>query len=90
MNERDYAFRRMYERKTYGVEIVFSDRRRGYAGTLQNISLGGAFVVTQSVNQFSPGDIVIVSIPFSSGNKHVKRQGRIKWVNEEGFAVEFI
>ncbi len=90
MNERNYAFRRTHERKTYSAEIVFSDRRRGYTGILQNISLGGAFIATQSVNLFSAGDIVIVSIPFSSGNKHVKRRGRIQWTNDEGFAVEFI
>jgi hypothetical protein len=82
-------FRRRYERKQYGSEIIFSSKGKAYAGTLKDISLGGAFVVTQAVNQVDRGDVAILSIPFTSGKKSVKRKGRILWTNNEGFAIEF-
>lgn len=83
-------FRRRYERKQYGSEIIFSAKGRAYAGTLKDISLGGAFVVTQAVNQIDKGEKVILSIPFTNGKKSVKRKGRVLWTNNEGFAVEFL
>jgi len=82
-------FRRRYERKKYGSEVVFSVKGKAYAGTLKNICLGGAFVITLAVNQVDKGDVVILSIPFTDGKKSVKRKGRILWTNNEGFAIEF-
>lgn len=82
-------FRRRYERKKYGSEVIFSVRGKAYPGTLKNISLGGAFVITQAVNQVDREDKVILSIPFTNGRKSIKRRGRILWTNNEGFAVEF-
>ena len=82
-------FRRRYERKHYGSEVIFSVKGKAYPGTLKDISLGGAFVITQAVNQVDRGDTVILSIPFTDGKKSIKRRGRILWTNNEGFAVEF-
>lgn len=82
-------FRRRYDRKNYCSDVVFSLNGKAYAGTLKNISMGGAFIMTLSVNQLSKGDVIIVSIPFTSGKKNIKRRGRVLWINGEGFAVEF-
>jgi Tfp pilus assembly protein PilZ len=82
-------FRRRYERKKYGSEVIFSCNGRAYAGTLRDICLGGAFVMTLDVNQLGRGDVVILSIPFTDGRKSVKRKGRVSWTNNEGFAIEF-
>ena len=86
----NYDFRRLHERKKYQAEIVFHHANRLYAGSLKDISLGGAYIETYCVNQFSKEDIVTLSIPFASGQNNVKRKGRIKWINNAGFAVEFI
>lgn len=88
LNDNDY--RRIHDRKKYPAEIVFFHTNRLYAGSLKDISLGGAYIETYCVNQFSTEDIVVLSIPFSSGKDNVKRKGRIKWLNNAGFAVEFI
>lgn len=85
-----YGLRRRHERKDYGTNIVFASKDRGYSGILKNISIGGAFIVTSSVNQFSPGDVITINIPFTDGRKHIRRKARIKWGNDEGFAVEFL
>jgi Tfp pilus assembly protein PilZ len=82
-------FRRRYERKNYSSEVIFSAKGKAYPGSLKDISLGGAFVVTQAVNQVDKGDKVILSIPFTDGKKSVKRRGRVLWTNGEGFAMEF-
>ena len=82
--------KRIHERREYMADIVFAHNKKAYRGILKNVSLGGAFIVTPSVNQFEEGDFITVSIPFTTGKKHVKRQGRVKWLNNEGFAIEFL
>ncbi len=86
----NYGFKRTHERKNYAVEIIFSHQGRAYAGSIKNISLGGAFIASSSVNNFASGDLVTLSIPFTTGKKHVKKKGRIQWLNNEGFAIEFM
>jgi hypothetical protein len=86
----DVDFRRIYERKQYNSSIRFAHKERGYSGIIKNISLGGAFIAINNVNLFEINDIISISIPFTNGKEHVKRRGRIKWMNNEGFAIEFI
>ena len=93
--EQEFAFtnndyRRLHHRKKYPAEIVFQHTNRLYAGSLKDVSLGGAYVETYGVNQFSTRDMVTLSIPFSSGRNNVKRKGRIQWLNNAGFGVEFV
>ena len=85
----ELGFKRFHERKIYTKEVVFSHKNKAYSGQIKNISLGGAFIAANSVNQFSIGETITLSIPFSTGKKHVKRKGRIQWMNDEGFAIEF-
>lgn len=85
----ELGFKRIHERKTYSTEVAFSHNNKAYTGQIKNISLGGAFIATRSVNQLSNGDTITLSIPFTTGQKHVKRKGRIQWMNNEGFAIEF-
>ena len=90
MNDTDDSFRRRHERKDYGTNIVFAIKDRAYSGILKNISVGGAFISTTSVNQVSVGDVITINIPFTDGRKHLLRKARIKWGNNEGFAAEFL
>lgn len=83
-------YRRYHERKKYPAEIVFHHSSRFYAGSLKDVSLGGAYIETYCVNQFSIKDVVTLSIPFSSSQNNVKRRGRIQWLNNAGFGVAFI
>ncbi len=83
-------FRRRYERKNYSSDVVFSLNDYAFAGTLKDISMGGAFVLTLSVNQVQRGDVITISIPFTSGIKNVKRRAKVLWTSGEGFAVEFL
>lgn len=84
-----YNYKRAHERKTYTTEVLFSHNHRLYSGTMRNISLGGAFIETAHTHRFAVGDSVMLSIPFTAGGKHIKRNGCIKWMNHHGFAVAF-
>jgi hypothetical protein len=83
-------FRRRYERKSYHSDVVFSLKGYAFAGTLKDISMGGAFVLTLSVNQVEKGDVININIPFTSGKKNINRRARVLWTSGEGFAVEFM
>jgi hypothetical protein len=85
-----HDFRRKYERKNYSADIMFAADNQMFWGGLKNISIGGAFIVTRDVNQLYEGELVSLSIPFTDGNKCVKRKGRVLWKNDVGFAVGFI
>jgi hypothetical protein len=85
-----FNWRRANARKPYEKEVVFSHFKTIYRGVVKNISLGGAHIETGSVSQFDKGEIVTVSIPFSSGERNIKRKGRIVWLNDTGFAIEFV
>ena len=60
-----------------------------YRGIMRNISLGGAFIETQWVNQFHADDVVVVNIPFAKKKSNIKRKGVVRWQNNIGFAVQF-
>ncbi len=85
-----YDFRRTNVRKRYGKEVIFSHIETIYRGIVKDISLGGARIETGSVNQFGKGEIVTVSIPFASTDRNIKRKGRIVWLNDTGFSIEFV
>lgn len=82
-------FRRRHQRKSYNSDVIFSLKGYAFAGTLKDISMGGAFVLTLSVNQVQKGDIITISIPFTSGKQNIKRRARVLWTSGEGFAIEF-
>ena len=82
-------FRRKYERKNYSADIVFASNGRIFQGSLKDISVGGAFILTKHANQLWEGEVVTISIPFTDGRKHVKRSGHIQWKNSTGFAIVF-
>ena len=88
--ENVFTHSRMHSRKQYGVEVIFAHDKKPHRGIIRNLSLGGAFIMTANVNLFSKGDNITINIPFTTGKKSVKRIGRIKWLNQEGFAIEFI
>ena len=81
--------RRRYERKKYNSDVIFSAKGRAYGGILKDISMGGAFVMTQSVNQVYVGDVIVITIPFTDGKQNVKHRAKVLWINGEGFAIEF-
>lgn len=83
-------YRRRHERKRYHADVIFSVGERAYSGTLKDISMGGAFVLSMSAAMVARGDLIVISIPYTAGNKSIKRRGRVLWTNPDGFAVAFV
>ena len=84
-----YMSKRIHGRKDYDACVTIAHNNNVYSGYLKDISVGGAFVVTSSVNQFYSGDSVSITIPYEKKKKHLKCRGLVKWMNNEGFALEF-
>ncbi len=82
-------YRRKYERKPYGADIVFVSNGRIFRGRLKDISIGGAFIQSKHADQLFEDEVVTISIPFTDARKHVKRSGRVLWKNSTGFAIDF-
>ena len=82
--------RRLCERESSNLEVVFRHDDDLYRGIIKDISLAGARIKTASVRFLRRGDLVTVIIPSTNGMKNVKHRGRIVWLNNEGFSIEFV
>ncbi len=70
--DRDLDFdriRRRDIRKRYEAEIYFSVAQKAYTATIKNISRGGALIYTGGMPIITPGEKIILTIPFT--NKEV-------------------
>ena len=80
---------RKHERKLYKADVIFNVHNRPYNDTLKDISMGGAFVMTPSVNQVRKGDTVTITVPYTNGQQHIQRGGHVQRKSRTGFAVKF-
>jgi hypothetical protein len=88
--ENNFDYKRYHQRKNYQTDIIFAHENRAYNGILLNVSIGGAFIATRDVHKVRNRDIVTITIPYTDRKKNVRRQGVVKWKNNEGFAIEFM
>ena len=82
--------KRIFDRKKYGVNILFVHNNQSFSGKIKDISLSGVFVATPHVHLFSKNDLVLINIPFVNQQSHVSRNGRIVRITAEGIAVKFL
>ena len=90
--DRDLDFdriRRRDIRKRYEAEIYFSVAQKAYTATIKNISRGGALIYTGGMPIITPGEKIILTIPFTNKAQSVKRNATIMWVDDEVIGVEF-
>ena len=84
-----HVYRRLYERKHYRVEVAVAYKDRLFQGCLMDISLGGAYIQTRNADRYWEGERVTITIPFTNGEKHVRRSGHIAWKDRLGIAIAF-
>lgn len=75
-------------RKSFSGDISFSVQGEYYRGTSEDISSGGMFIKTD--DEFSVGQVAIVTIPFSNKKKYVKVPAEIVRIKEDGIGVKFL
>ena len=83
-------YRRRDERKKYEADVYFSIYKKAYTANIKNISRGGALVYTGGMPIISPGDTIIITIPFTNQTKSVKRNAKVMWVDSKVMGVQFI
>ena len=75
-------------RKRFDKKITFSVQDRSYKALCKDISNGGLFIQTDEV--FSVGQTVVLSIPFSDGNREIKVPAEIVRVSRQGIGLRFM
>ncbi|MBW2176417.1 MAG: PilZ domain-containing protein [Deltaproteobacteria bacterium] len=75
-------------RKNFDKNITFSVQDRSYNALCKDISNGGLFIQTDEV--FSVGQTVVLSIPFSDGNREIKVPAEIVRVSRQGIGLRFM
>lgn len=84
----EFRQRRCKPRKSCRIPVVFSiGTEERCSDLMENISLEGAFIRTDAY--FFPGEVLTVSIPFSSRNKQVRVRGKVVRHNEQGIGIKF-
>ena len=79
---------RSENRKLYLKELVFDFENYIYTGTIIDISTSGAFIETSE--SFKIGQMIMVNIPDTRDEGHVRLAGEIVRVEPEGIGVKFI
>ena len=82
-------YKRRNVRKKYEAEVYFSVAQKAYTATIKNISRGGALIYTGGMPIITPGEKIILTIPFTNKAQSVKRNATIMWVDAEVIGVEF-
>ena len=75
-------------RKNFKETIHFTVKGRNYTGISEDISSGGMFIKTE--DSFSVGQSIIINIPLTKKQKHIKVPAEIVRVMPEGIGVEFL
>lgn len=85
----NFYSKRRHERKEYKPKIYYYYQGKSYAGNLKDISLGGCFIETTLVNNFSLGDSLAIDVPFTTKKKAIRARGQIVWMDDQGCGIEF-
>ena len=86
---KEFGYTRLHERRVYPAEITFSFESLFFNALLENVSLGGASVVTKNLPLMKPGCAITVAIPFEKKEGCVKRNALVKWAKEGRFGIQF-
>jgi len=79
---------RRHIRKCDNKQVFLSSKNRYYIGSIENISLSGAFIETQ--DQFSLGPRINVFIPSSNISNGAIIKGQVVRLNQKRFGLTFI
>jgi len=75
-------------RRPYINEIEFESKGRLCKGISQDISSGGMFIKTDE--KFSVGNTIVLKIPYTDNQKHIRVPAEIVRISSNGIGVEFL
>ena len=79
--------KRHHPRKSFRLYVKMTHGRTTGEHRARDISLGGIFVETDE--KLTPGQTVSLSLPFANQNRHIKMNGKVVRVTEDGVGVQF-
>ncbi|MFZ5563230.1 MAG: PilZ domain-containing protein [Thermodesulfobacteriota bacterium] len=79
--------KRQHPRKPFRLSVKVTRGQMSGVNTARDISLGGMFLETSE--EMVPGQEVQLSIPFTNQNRHIKINGRVVRLTEDGVGVQF-
>ena len=81
------AEKREHPRKQFTLTVDLTRGQTSSTNQARDISLSGIFVETS--DDFSPGQEVELSIPFSNLDRRIRMKGKVARVSDAGIGVQF-
>ncbi|MGV7224675.1 MAG: PilZ domain-containing protein [Nitrospinales bacterium] len=88
-NFRIEMFRRTSPRKDYRAEVSFSAGVMCFSGMLENVSTGGALLVSNNLDFIQPGREITITIPFAEKQGSIKRNAIVIRTEGNKLGIEF-
>jgi len=84
--------KRKYSRVVFETTAKIKKDDQSIKGTVENLSLKGAYIKTDSLENINSEDVLKLNIELtgSSSNLNLKLDAKVKRKSEDGFGVEFI
>ena len=82
-------FRRTSPRKEYQAEVSFSAGVMCFPGILENVSTGGALLVSNNIDFIQPGREITITIPFAEKQGSVKRNAIVIRIEDNKLGIQF-
>jgi len=79
--------KRKHSRKACSIKANYMVKGRWHRGSIQNISVGGAYISSIRGEQFSSGEEVFLVAKIKVLREQVR--GKIAWVGPYGMGIEF-
>lgn len=82
--------RRRHPRKPYSVSVDYVSTQGSGRILLQDVSVGGVQLLLKDFKiPFSPGDEILLHIPYPNSRKFIRKTGQVVRVTDKGIGVAF-
>lgn len=85
--ETDSVKKRHHPRKAFRLNVRMSHGGSSSEYFARDISLGGVFVET--TEKLEAGQKVEISLPFANQNRHIKMNGKVVRITDDGIGIQF-
>ena len=82
--------RRRYQRRSYSADAYLLIQDKEYVCVVENLSKGGALLSLDVSFPIEIGDLVDIQIPFSNGDRYVKKTAKIMRFSDKNIAIKFM
>ncbi len=81
--------KRQFERVVFGDAVEIEHQGRNFPGRVRDISVGGAYVLTDEKVAFGDRVVLKVVLPAIAAKGPRALDGVVRWVRDDGFGLQF-